>query len=194
MIIVEGCFKRDNRSLVQYLTSALPAMTRETDAPHPAGADDLLAYMSRVLGKCPKTTRRLVLNGFPLTSELAAGPVLRGTVMFSDDQIATIIDRLRLHDPLIVYCFRTPGQTEAIRAEAERMKCGVTEVLEILSRYDAILHENWVTRLVRHDLSLTERDLVVRVVVDYLNEPPRWVTGPSRATPCTLTPWWIPRR
>ncbi|MGE5542740.1 MAG: hypothetical protein ACM3WT_06860 [Bacillota bacterium] len=192
MIIVEGCFKRDNRSLAQHLTSALPAMQREADAPDSAEADDLLTYMSRVLGKCPKTTGRLVLNGFPLIAELATGPVLRGTLMFSDDQIATVMDRLRIHDPLIVHCFRPRNQTEAIRAEAERMECGVTEILEIMSRYDAILSEHWAARVVAHDLSPAGRDLVVRLVADYLNEPPKWAAGPSRPTPCALIPGWRP--
>ncbi len=168
MVIVEGCFRTDNGRTAYEVANSLPAMRRQPPIPVSPDPAEMLSYMSSILGGCVKSTRRMVFDGFPLTTELAYGQVLRGSMAFTSEQVATLQERLRLHDPLYIYCFREPLDPALLNDEASRARCTAAQLRAVMSRYERMFQEPWAVRVYRHNLALPRPGGVVEAVRGYL--------------------------
>lgn len=151
MIILEGSDNTGKTTLQQAILKRYPSLVPGYKQERPP--EDRQEYMDRLwsfLGKDQDHTLRQVFDRFYF-SELVYGPLLRGKVIFTEAENEMLVRLIRRHEPLVIYCYRTPDQILASFHERKQLEGVEERVARIVEDYDRAFtkwvkqdHENFI--------------------------------------------------
>lgn len=173
MIIVEGVDNTGKTTLIQKLKERFPSLELVPKWVGPRGPESsatMWNHMMLYLRKYPEKTLNLVFDRFPLISEQVYGPIIRGCLAFTKEEIALATQLFRVHDPLVIHCHRSLRSILADFDEREQME-GVKENLKaLLEQYVHVL-DKLGCLVVAYNFELPgEWEKIEAVVSAYLEE------------------------
>lgn len=141
MIIVEGVDNSGKSTLIKELLEEYPSLQfggKPGGPPEKIGRDNLYNWWYDVVDSCPTETYKKVYDRFYF-SELVYGPVIRGGVSFHHDELATIMNKLRIHQPLIIYCNVPINQVYKNFNKREQLKGVKENIHKLKEQYEDVM-------------------------------------------------------
>lgn len=144
MIIVEGLDNSGKTTLINKLLEWFPDLRLKPKIVPKTGEikskQQLTSYMDKFVDLPRRKTSNLLFDRFPAISEAVYGPVMRGSMAFSQDEWLTYIDMLAWHKPLVIYCRIPLERVLETFGERSQMTGVINYLAELEAEYQKVMN------------------------------------------------------
>lgn len=142
MIIIEGMDNTGKTTLMEKVLKKYPHLKpMRMDNAVTATVDEYRKFVWNILILPVEETKDMIFDRF-LFSEAIYGPIVRGGIRITAEEMMGALKLLRTHDPLIVYCRRTADEIRRTFDSREQMDGVADHIDELVDSY-----EDWMVKV-----------------------------------------------